>query len=95
MKVCAHINVGPHQNVYHKFDSITAAVAHFRDEVVGNPYVPIQFNDDDGYRPEYSDYGVMDLYPQCDRCDHGATYHDYPLRRYGIGRRGGLVRVSI
>lgn len=91
MKVCASINYGPFSNGHERFDSIKSAIEYFREAVVDNPYLELEF--EDGY--EYSNYGCMDLYPQCDRCYDGATFHDYPMARYGIGRRGGLRKVLI
>ena len=38
---------------------------------------------------------TADIYPICDDCHDGATYHDYPIRRYQIGPRGGVVCVGI
>jgi hypothetical protein len=90
MKVCASINYGPYQNGHKRFDSVKEAISFFREEIVDNYYFTPEFSE-----YEYSDYGVMDLYPQCDRCTDGATFHDYPMSRYGVGRRGGLVKVVI
>ena len=91
MKVCASINYGPYQTEHERFDSIKVAVEFFRDHVVDEWNFTPEFSGD----CEYSDYGIMDLYPQCDLCSSGATFHDYPMARYGVGRRGGLRKVSI
>ncbi len=91
MKVCAHINYGPYANGHKRFDSISSALAYFREEVVGNPYLTTEY--DDAY--EISNYGIIDLYPQCDSCQDSMCFHDYPMARYGIGRRGGLRKAHI
>lgn len=90
MRVCASINYGPHQNGHERFDSVAEAIEYFRREVIESPYLCIEFSD-----YPYADYGVMDLYPQCDLCTDGSTFHDYPMARYGIGKRGGLHKASI
>ncbi|AEK10063.1 hypothetical protein FDH96_gp104 [Mycobacterium phage Rey] len=92
MQVCAHINYGPFTNGHETFPTMGAAVDFFRREVVDNPYLTTEFSEDS----EYSDYGVMDLYPHdgCD-CSDGMNFHDYPMVRYGVGRRGGLRRVAV
>lgn len=91
MKVCASINAGPFNNFHERFDSVSEALEYFRSRLVDNPYLETEFEDD----CDYSNYGVMDLYPQCDQCYTGATFHDYPMARYGIGRRHGLRKVAI
>lgn len=90
MKVCASLNTGPFMNFHKRFDTIHQAVAFFKEEVIDNPHMELEFSDG----LEYSNYGTMDLYPQCDQCFSGATFHDYPMSRYGIGRKRGLVKVK-
>lgn len=69
------------------FPSISTAVDYFRSEVAGIDY------------GTGTDEQIMDLYPQCEtsaglRCHSGATFHDYPMVRYQVGPRGGVVRVN-
>lgn len=83
MKVCAHINYGPFNHGYKAFDSVSDAVRYFRSEVAGIDY------------GTGTDEQVMDVYPQCDECSRDECYHDYPMARYAIGKRGGVVKAHI
>lgn len=83
MKVCASIHYGPWNNGHARFDSIAAAQAHFAREVAGTDF------------GTGTDEQVMDLYPQCNECFDGATFHDYPMIRLGVGPRGGVRREVI
>ena len=80
MKVCAAINYGPFNHGHKRFDTIREAVRYFTNEVAGVDW------------GTGTDEQVMDLYPQCDDCTDGETYHDYPMVRYTVGPRGGVVR---
>jgi hypothetical protein len=80
VKVCAAINLGPFNRTHKRFDTIGEAVRYFTDEVAGVDY------------GTGVDDQVMDLYPQCEDCYSGATFHDYPMVRYTVGPRGGVVR---
>ena len=83
MKVCASIHYGPWHNGLERFDTIAEAVAHFGREIAGTDF---------GTGTEEQ---IMDLHPQCGDCTAGATFHDYPLARYGVGPRGGVRREVI
>lgn len=83
MKVCASINYGPFNHGAERFDSIAAATAYFAREVAGTDF------------GTGTDEQVMDLYPQCDDCTSGATFHDYPAIRLVVGPRGGIRREAI
>ena len=93
MKVCAHINYGPHQNGHQRFDTVARAVDYFRREVADNPYRHGSTEESDGCY-------VMDLYPEADEngepcgCDSAMNFHDYPMTRYSVGPRGGVQRQT-
>lgn len=90
--VCAHIVTQPFQHERHRFGSIADAVAYFRRHVVASPY---------GAEPVPGEYPIMDLYPERDEngiacgCDSAMNFHDYPMVRYSVGPRGGIVRERV
>jgi len=81
MKVCAHINGGPHHRWHERFASVALAVEAFR---AGMAALKIDRGDGEHY--------TMALYPQCDECESEMNFHDYPLARYRVGPRGGIRR---
>lgn len=83
MKVCASIAYGPFNIHVERFDSITAAVDYFRREVAGTDF------------GTGTDEQCIDLYPQCPDCQRDMVFHDYPLARYSVGPRGGVMRDHI
>lgn len=87
MKVCASINLGPWNHEAKQFDTIGEAVAYFTRYVAGVDY------------GTGTDEQVMDLYPQCEpngwQCSSTETFHDYPMTRYAVGPRGGIVREYV
>lgn len=97
MRICAHINHGPFQNGRKRFDSIREAVEYFRAEVLDNYYTP---GPDALSEEERDGLYIMDIYPELDddgkpcECDDAMNFHDYPMRRYGMGPRGGLRMIS-
>lgn len=78
MKVCAHINLGPFNNVYQRFSSMKEAKEYFVNRIAGTDY------------GTGTDFQCMDLYPRCDSCSSAACFHDYPLARYEVD--GTVVR---
>ena len=80
MQVCAHINYGPHNHGHKRFRTIADAVHYFGRDVAGEDY------------GTGTDEQVMDLFPQCPDCTSGMNFHDYPMVRYSVGPRGGIVR---
>ena len=89
MRVCAHIVTGPFGREHRRFATVADAQSWFRSEVC-EPAGFVGMTDE-----ERSDYYGMDLYPACDLCDSEMNFHDYPMTRYGVGPRGGMIRVSI
>jgi hypothetical protein len=96
MKVCAHMNLGPHVNVYLDAPSISYAVREFRHRLERHYGVV------DGSILERTglDYApCLDVYSPCPaatlglHCSDTENFHDYPMLRYRLGPRGGIVRV--
>jgi len=88
-KYCAHINLGPWNRMQRYFPTIGAAVDYFRSEIRGEDF---------GTGTEDQ---VIDLYIAKDQhsdekceCNESENYHDYPLVRYSVGPRGGVVREN-
>lgn len=84
MKVCAHINTGPHTNWHERFDSIADAVTAFR-----------QVLDDTGVRRGDGEHYTLDVFDQCGDCDSAMNFHDWPLVRFVLGPRGGIRRETV
>ena len=91
MKVCAHMSgTGYMAPSFERFDSIGAALEYFKSEVVCSEYSGWEFGG-----TTINGEAAIDLYPQCDDCTDLECYHDYPMSRYAVGKRGGLVKVAI
>jgi len=89
MKVCAHENLGPFQNVHFRADSIKQAVERFREDLEGvyGTLEGITERTGEDHAP------ALGVYPQCPDCDSQMNFHDYPLGLYRVGPRGGIQRM--
>ena len=38
---------------------------------------------------------TLDMYPVCDDCTNWMNFHDWPMARFVIGVRGGIVREHV
>lgn len=91
MKVCAHmIGNGYMTASFGRFDSIATALDYFKSEIVRREYSGWSFGDF-----KINQEVVIDLYPQCNDCTDNECHHDYPMSRYEVGKRGGLVKVIV
>lgn len=89
--VCAHMNLGPHMHVHRTFWSIRNAVNGFRDQLE-NFYGSL----DGIIERTGADYApTLDLYPRCQECNSHMNFHDWPMRRYQLGPRNGIRKVSV
>ena len=89
MKYCVAFNVGGNQG-HERYRTLGDVRSELRraHEAMGFATVTTR-------EGEVVQADTADIYPVCDDCHNGATYHDYPIRRYQIGPRGGVVDVII
>lgn len=81
---CAWFAVGGNQ-WNERFPTFAAALDEFR-----------RVQDEFGFDtvPEVQQ-STLDLYPVCADCTGGENHHDYPMARFVIGIRGGIVRERV
>ena len=99
MKVCAHMNLGPHVHDYVTAASINDALRCFRRRleqhygVIDKTIAEIRHPDE---------MPALDLYPACAEeshrdgmhCNSQMNFHDWPMTRFQVGPRGGIRRVT-
>lgn len=90
MRVCAHMNLGPHSHHHMVAATIGEAVQNFADSLEGyyGSLAGILDRTGEECAP------ALDLYPACDDCNSQMNFHDYPMARWAVGPRGGIRKLQ-
>lgn len=94
MRVCCSIMYRPFESGRKRFDSLAEAKDYFRREVAENADLSLC---GEGMEVIYS----MMVYPELDadgkpcECDSVCCYHEYPIKLYTVGPRGGVKEEAI